>query len=535
MKVDELKVLNFSQLSLEEKIKIKEQGRPLPLMKITQISKSKSRDFKREFNKNTYDKHDWICGCEVTNRFYCFPCLLFAKIGGETAWIHQGVCDLNHLSEKIKKHIGSQSHMNSVLELSILGKVDIRQQLDSAYRQNIRKFNEEVSKNRYVLSKIIDCVRFCGAFELALRGHDETKDSDNPGIFKGLINFTAELDGAMKEHLDSATVFKGTSADIQNDLLDCILTVCQDHIMTEISESKFAAVIADETTDISSIFQLVIVFRYILPDGQPVERFWEFTIPEGHDAESLSTSIKATLGKVINDPTKLISQSYDGANVMSGQHGGVQTLVRAVYENAHFVHCYAHQLNLIVAQSASQNQEVRIFFCNLSDITNFFSNSPQRVAILDEVVGQRVPRASSTRWNFKSRTVNTVFENREALIECMERIEQVSKQTTAINQATAIRRMLNDSKFIFWLTVFHSLMPHVDILFNQLQKRSSNASIIRKSIDAFKCAIQQERDQMDKLTQAQKNRVMQHQTINAPGSLKIHISIDRWQLRRSAM
>lgn len=46
----------------------------------------------------------------------------------------------------------------------------------------------------------------------------------------------------------------------------------------------------------------------------------------------------------------------------------------------------------------------------------------------------------------------------------MEEIENTFNHNIAINQACAIRRMLNDEKFIFWLNVFHCLMPHVDIL-----------------------------------------------------------------------
>ncbi|GBN55864.1 hypothetical protein AVEN_273038-1 [Araneus ventricosus] len=65
------------------------------------------------------------------------------------------------------------------------------------------------------------------AFELALRGHDEREVSLNTGDFRGLINFLAELDSSLKDHLTSATVSKGTSKEIQNDLLDCMLTVCQ--------------------------------------------------------------------------------------------------------------------------------------------------------------------------------------------------------------------------------------------------------------------------------------------------------------------
>ena len=32
------------------------------------------------------------------------------------------------------------------------------------------------------LSEIIDCVKFCGSFELALQGYDEMASSDNPGM-----------------------------------------------------------------------------------------------------------------------------------------------------------------------------------------------------------------------------------------------------------------------------------------------------------------------------------------------------------------
>ncbi|GBL86442.1 hypothetical protein AVEN_164599-1 [Araneus ventricosus] len=129
-------------------------------------------------------------------------------------------------------------------------------------------------------------------------------------------------------------------------------------------------------------------------------------------------------------------------------------------------------------------QPVRIskfeyFFSNLSDITNFFNKSPQRVAILDETVRKRIPHGSDTRWNFKSRTINTVYEYREQLIECMGKMESTSKQAVAINQAGAIRRILEDSKFVFWLTVFHNIMPHVDVLHNQLQKTRIDAALIR--------------------------------------------------------
>ncbi|KAG8291298.1 hypothetical protein J6590_108825 [Homalodisca vitripennis] len=360
--VTELKELRFSNLSLERKVEIKVSGKPTPQLNIVHITKGKNRDFKREFNQNVYTRTPWICGCEQRNRFYCFPCLLFSKQTGESNWVKYGVADLSHLQLKIRKHECSQSHLNSVLEFNILAKLDIRQQLDCAYRENIKKHNKQVTKSHYVLSKLIDCINFCGAFELALRGHREQDDSSNPGIFRGLVNFSAEFDASLKEHLDNATVFKGTSKSIQNELLDCMLAVCQDNIKQEIKTTRFLSLIADETTDISSTFQLVIVFRYVLPDGQPVERFWQFVQPTGHEADSIARCIKSAIQSVVDDPSKLISQSYDGASVMSGHHAEVQTLVKQIYPHAFYVHCYAHQLNLVVGQATSQNQQVRIFF-----------------------------------------------------------------------------------------------------------------------------------------------------------------------------
>lgn len=115
----------------------------------------------------------------------------------------------------------------------------------------------------FYLNTIINCVRFCGAFELALRGHNESEDSANRGIFRELVNFSAELDKDLKIHIQSSKVFKGTSKTVQNELLECMLGIYHEEVKREIENSPFVAVIADETTDVACEFQLVIIFRYL--------------------------------------------------------------------------------------------------------------------------------------------------------------------------------------------------------------------------------------------------------------------------------
>lgn len=487
----------FSQLSLTEKTEIKTLGRPTPHLNLEQLGQYKGREYRRRFQPGVYTEHEWLCGCDARNAFFCFPCILF---GHDLTWTKTGVTDLKHLKEKIKKHECSSQHINSCMELAVLGKVNIVTQLDSAYRQSINKHNDQVRKNRHILRRIIQCIKFCGVFEVALRGHDESDSSLNPGIFKGLINFTAEIDVAMKEHLSTASVFKGTSKTIQNELLDCMLNVCREQILSEIRESQFVAIEADETTDVSNKCQMVLVFRYEL-GGHVYERFWGFINPTDRTAEGLSQSLLKQINPILSDtPHKLICQGFDGASVMSGRTGGVQAKLKEHYPNAHFIHCYGHQLNLTMQKACSYNPQVKLFFCNLSAIPTFFSNSSHRSDLLNEIVKTRLPRTITTRWNYNIRTVNVVYENRDKLIECFCTIEEEAKSSISVNEASGLRRALEDPTFMFWLTVFHKLMPHVDILYKQLQKREIDSVQIKKAISDFTKCLSQQRDEIDSIS-----------------------------------
>ena len=107
-----------------------------------------------------------------------------------------------------------------------------------------------MDRNRHILSKIIDAGKFSGAFELPLRGHDESETSENPGIFRGLIELMASIDRELEVHLENATVFKGTSKTVQNELLDCMLSVLRDCALEEVKQAGHIAIQADETTDV---------------------------------------------------------------------------------------------------------------------------------------------------------------------------------------------------------------------------------------------------------------------------------------------
>ena len=121
-----------------------------------------------------------MCGCPKKKAVFCFPCILF---GGDESWTKTGIIDLAHLHVNASRHETSSAHLNNSMSLAVFGKSSIQNFLCDAYRNGIVAHNEKVSNNRYILSKIINCIKFCGVFELPSSGHTETKDSENPGVF----------------------------------------------------------------------------------------------------------------------------------------------------------------------------------------------------------------------------------------------------------------------------------------------------------------------------------------------------------------
>ncbi|XP_042073593.1 zinc finger MYM-type protein 1-like [Haplochromis burtoni] len=492
----------FARRTMAEKLQVKELGPDKPEIQLTQATKEKSKAYNRTFCRSWFQRKSWLTGCGTANALFCFPCILFKSDKCDLTWTQSGQTDLKHLSERIKKHESSRVHMDNSVKLAVLGKTSIAAQLDDGHRIALRRHNEEVDKNRHILSKIIDCIKFCGAFELAMRGHDESDSSDNPGIFRGLVDLMASIDHDLRQHLENATVFKGTSKTVQNEILDCMLAVLRERIVEEVKAAKFLAIQADETTDISTHCQLVMVLRYIDQRNRIQERFFEFIKLPNACADAITSALSERLRFILpqGQERKLIAQAYDGAAVMRGTTGGVQRKIQDIYANAHYVHCYAHQLNLVMQQATSHIPQISHFFSDIAGFASFFTKSSKRTAVLDEVVAHRLPSASATRWNFNSRAVNTVYEHKDDLVRCFQTIRNSEGfDAPTKRDAGGFVRMLEDEAFCFFLALFHKIMPHVDMLYNHLQKRNIDSVTIAGITQTFISRMQAIREALPNL------------------------------------
>lgn len=137
---------------------------------------------------------------------------------------------VKHLGEKVEKPEDSEKYLQNVIDLVMLGTVNIASSLNKACRQQTNAYSEKVRKKRDIVSKLIDCIKFCGEFDQ--RGKDESSHSPKTCVFRGSLE-------SLKTSFLNSTTFRGTSKIIQNELLDCPLDICHDEICTEIKQTKF--------------------------------------------------------------------------------------------------------------------------------------------------------------------------------------------------------------------------------------------------------------------------------------------------------
>ena len=95
-----------------------------------------------------------------------------------------------------------------------------------------------------------------------------------------------------------------------------------------------------------------------------------------------------------------------------------------------------------------------------------------------------------TRWSFEGRIDSATFEHKDDLKECFSRIVNTWKKNKAsVCDASGLLLRHEDRSFILYLRFFRQLMPHVDVLYAQLQKRQVSSTFIQTCIRNFVVSI----------------------------------------------
>ena len=244
--------------------------------------------------------------------------------------VTRGFSNWKDATTGFKNHVKSSCHREAVEVLVTLPATtwDVGEHL--SHEHAVQKVN-----NQQALLQVLSSARFLSRQGLTFRGDGDESDSN----LKQLLCLQSEKDHNLAHWLkQKKNVY--TSRQIQNEMIKTLGLQVLRNIATDIHNSPFVTVMADESTDASNREQFTVIIRRVSEDLQVDEEFIGVYQTSTTDAAILAALIKGFFIRLNVSMKKLRGQSFDGASAISGYRTGVAKRIHDIEPRAVFTHCY---------------------------------------------------------------------------------------------------------------------------------------------------------------------------------------------------
>lgn len=366
------------------------------------------------------------------------------------------------------------------------------------------------------LTASIKCIKFLLKQGLALRGHDESEESRNRGNFIELLEFLAENNEATRKVIlsNAPENLKLISPMIQNDIISSFASETTEAIISEIGDKSFSLLV-DEARDMSVKEQMAVVLRFVDDKGFVVERFLGLVHVKSTTSLALKEGIEYIFSKHGLSISSLRGQGYDGASNMRGEFNGLKSLILAENSSAYYVHCFAHQLQLILVAVVQNHPTLGTFFDYIRVLTNIVGGSSKRRDILREkqlekvVTGiasgeistghglnqeQTLKRPGDTRWSSHYGTIVSLKVMFSSVIDVLIVIAKDGQDSDQRNQAFATMKHIQCFEFVFLVHLMQNVLGITHELSQALQKKDQEILNAMKLVKATKSRLQNFRE-----------------------------------------
>ncbi|XP_057794712.1 uncharacterized protein LOC131010997 isoform X2 [Salvia miltiorrhiza] len=416
------------------------------------------------------------------------------------------------------KKRGGQSSCDSVtpaIETNVEAETNVEDEtnFDEYIRDpGLRKSIEEFPiAYRARLTVSLDVTRFLLKQGLTFCGHDESASSSNRGNFLELIQWYGDhndiVSKVLGEHAPDNNQM--TCPKVQKELAHaCALEVTL-AIINDLGDKVFT-ILVDEAQDISTKEQIGLVLRYVNDKGCVVERF----IGLVHVANTCSHSLKHAIDDLFVkhglSQSKLRGQGYDGASNMRGEFNGLKALILEENPYAMYVHCFSHQLQLVVVAVAKSIMAVNDFFSYIFMIVNTTSASckikdqllmlehERLVKELNDEVRMRgrgqnqetsLARPGDTPWGSHYFTLLRLCFMWPSVDKVLEHVRDDATSSDIRSTARGLLRKMNSYEFVFVMHLMKYLLGITNELSFSLQKKDQNIVQAISMIDTVKVQL----------------------------------------------
>ncbi len=367
---------------------------------------------------------------------FCFPCGKYVH-GNEkdVTFTLRGFNNWKTALERDKglhKHASSQTHIKAAATWS-----EHKCREATGETIGILVGKTQIEKNHYYVKSIGEVVKFLCVNELGLRGTTEklkcgtntftdvaSASGDNiaGGLFFKLFEYTLEKDEKL------ADIAKGipknatcTSHNIQNEIIETLA-----NMVLEETRNKYAnadsvgfCLKSDGTRDRCNIENLSIMIRFVC-NSVPEEHLIGLLDLHQLDAEYMCNEILSHLSDAGYSADNIVSQCYDGASVMSGVRGGVQAPMQKLARYIPYIHCYSHQLHLVVVHAMQDEPCAKNFFSPSNSLYNFCCH----YYVSQKYDAPCLKRLLEIRWTSHYDVTSCIVENENRLLNILSEISE---------------------------------------------------------------------------------------------------------------
>lgn len=342
---------------------------------------------------------------------FCYACRKFKSVSSDGTFSIKGFNDWKHAIESgkgLNKRAASKEH----LVCKAMWR-DLEKLRETGKTISTLLNSEQLARNRYYMSAVIHMLEFLVVNRLPLRGDNAgfasvLDDNSSMGLFLSLFEYTMlkdpELTRITKTIPQNAHY---TSPQIQNEIIEMMSKIVTEEIVRHIGDSWYSVKV-DDTRDSLGQERISVVVRFVDENYGVCECLLAMVTSERGDAEALTGVIIDELTSARYGTDKILHQVYDGASLMSGRHGGVQKLLQNKLDRTiPYIHCFNHQLHLVVIHAMSSEAAVEDLFgvCNM--LYNFIRKPT--LAILYK--GETLKRLLDQRWTGHLATVKVVVKS----------------------------------------------------------------------------------------------------------------------------
>lgn len=445
----------------------------------------------RSFHAGWFKLFDWLEYHPGKNCAFCYACRVFGT--SETKELTFGRNGFSDWKNAMGKRNGFTLHNESIAHKICMTKWnEYKARMNKNVEVSTLVNDDVLAKNRYYVQSIFDMIKFLVVNQLPLRGSYNEEEHVEKGLFQAFFQYTIKKDEKLAECAriipKNATYL---SPEIQNEMIECMANCVKAEIVDDIKNADipFFCVMADGTRDRNNQEAFAIVLRFV-KEGNVVESVLTVEEAKALTATHLSELILKTLKNNDIDVSHLLCQCYDGATVMRGWKGGVQSLIeQALNRPVPYVHCFNHQFHLIVVHIVKEIPEVKQYFDYCTVIHKIFSTFKFK-SYYD---GHRTSRLLEQRWTGHLRVTEIIFTNYSIMLEALE--SAITNEIDELDgcmvvECTGLLNIMKSLSFRFIMCVMLKLLKTLEPVDALLQNKESGLASSLPVIHSVYASIQ---------------------------------------------